>query len=96
VTELSVLERVRAAVAEAGYDPRLIVAARPSLHDDAIFAWRKGALPEAIVWRARESVAVRLPRCLACWLAETALRGPNVCLADRRFVEDCGRDRTDP
>jgi hypothetical protein len=97
VTELSVLERVRAAVAEAGYDPTLIKggsATRPRT-----FGWERNTVPDAVVWRAREAVNFGGPCCFQCWAEATygrLVRREIDCLAVRRFVEDCGRDRTDP
>jgi hypothetical protein len=98
VTELSVLERVRAAVAEAGYDPRAIVAPPPGT--DLTFGCRVGAMPDAVLWRARESAHAKSPICRACYLFAADESGHKAhilgCLAVRRFVEDCGRDRTEP
>jgi hypothetical protein len=93
VTELSVLERVRAAVAEAGYDPSLIWDG----DDEDPFTWPAcPELPSMVVWRAREAVVVCEPICRRCWVTNAKGGDPPPCLAVRRFVEDCGRDRTDP
>jgi hypothetical protein len=93
VTELSVLERVRAAVAEAGYDPSDVVA---PFDPDASFAFKKATIPREVAWRAREAVLIGDPACFCCTEAAMSKRWIEGCLAVRRFVEDCGRDRTEP
>lgn len=86
-----VLERVRMCVAEAGYDPKHVNLSGKGevqvvMHDF------DGALgvPTVVTWRAFGLVSTdeSLP-CLSCY--ESGDCDP--CLADRRLVLDCGRER---
>lgn len=90
-----VVERVRMAVAEAGYDPRLISA--PLAQHNSFRA--SGTIPLRVRWRARETAAAGEPDCWACYQWADSHRSGvvmpplDLCHADRRFMEDCGVER---
>lgn len=91
-SSLDVLERVRACVAEAGYDPGYVTG-----HSEGTLKIDR-RLPSPVIWRARELADMGTPRCLACGIAGRRMEGlPSPltvdCLATERFVEDCGADR---
>lgn len=89
-----VLERVRMCVAEAGYDPELVQG-----HDGLLGWCYFPPLPHDVAWRAKELTGspTKRPGCLTCYLnfIDTPPGSPERrgCLADRRLVLDCGRER---
>ena len=92
-----VLERVRMCVAEAGYDPSGVTLSSNEGGRATIVA--PNEIPTEVFWRARELATLGPPRCLECCIASMFLKGEafaasiTACLADRRLVLDCGRDR---
>lgn len=85
----AVTQRYDAALCEAGYPG----AARPAVFSAelarVVVRYRPHAVPPAVRWRAREAIGLNAPRCWACWSVAT-YDYVTPCLADRRFIEDCG------
>lgn len=92
------IERVRMAVAEIGYDPALVIDPES---DGGAFRYPT-SFPDEVMWRAREVALIGKPMCAECSRASSdfaAAHGrhpdPWLCLATRRFTQDCGQtDRT--
>ena len=90
-TELDLqVELVRMCVAEAGYDPALIVP-YDGPHTGFAFVCVNDAIPAEVCWRARELVGVRDPKCLQCTKRDTWDRDhARPCRATARLELDCG------
>lgn len=85
-----VVERVRMALAEIGYDPNLVRGPRPGEAGTVHYNRR---IPIMVAWRARETALLAEPKCLACLTWQQEKQALVSCLAERRFMEDCGVER---
>jgi hypothetical protein len=83
-----VLERVRMCVAEAGYDPDLVI---PTDLDGFVFEVIGDLLPFDVCWKARELSGVGAPKCRRCTAVDRRTRYPSGCRATDRFEWNCGR-----
>lgn len=97
-----VIERVRMAVSDCGYDPTEVDAAPGQDDNWMVPAW----WPFDLRWRSREvAVAATLgPCCAECYgwadqVGGTRLKVSSLrreCEAPLPFTQDCGRDRSHP
>ena len=89
------IERVRMALAEVGLPADAVL----STTEPGFYASWDLTQPWDLLWRARETAEFRAPACFACWIdgviqSQPDVGEPDPCLADRRFVQDCGVDRS--
>jgi hypothetical protein len=89
-----VVERLRMAVAEAGFDPSGIEDGG-MVDDNERLVFDFGGVPLPVKWRARELAELNGPVCWTCYKTDFARNGWFLgrCLADRRLNEDCGASR---
>ncbi len=89
------IQRVRMALAEVGIPADAVL----STTEPGFYASWDLTQPWDLLWRARETAEFRDAACFACWIDGVVQSLPDVgepdpCVATRRFVQDCGVDRS--
>jgi len=96
LTEQMIVDRLNAALQEAGLGRPWAYASLDRASNEAVITRLGTRVTDVDIWRAFESVGIK-PFCLACWEFARAQNKPipsrDYCEAAEPFDEDCGRCR---